>query len=115
MDQYLEPEKFRTWKRWTQILYVLYGLSLITFGLTAVIAVFFNYLKSHVVSGTIFESHFNWQTRTFWFSLMLLITGLVSIFFFIGQVILIGLLVWVVYRVGWGLYRLSKNKPMYGG
>ena len=46
---------------------------------------------------------------------MILITGLVSIFFLVGQVLLIGLLFWIVYRVGWGLFRLSKNKPMYGG
>ena len=115
MDQYLEPEKFKLWKRWTQSLYILYGLAVPTLGLTAVVAVFINYLKGHSVSGTIFDSHFQWQTRTFWTSLMILITGLVSIFFLVGQVLLIGLLFWNVYRVGWGLFRLSKNKPMYGG
>jgi uncharacterized membrane protein len=114
MDQYLEPEKFKLWTRWTQGLYIMYGLALLTFGLTAIVAVFLNYIKNHSVAGTIFESHFQWQIRTFWVSLLGLITGVVSLFFLVGQLILLGTVVWVLYRVGWGWYRLQKKKPMYG-
>jgi uncharacterized membrane protein len=115
MEQYLEPEQIKMWKRRTQVLYILYGLSLPTLGLTALAAVIYNYLHIHSVARTIFESHFIWQTRTFWWSLFGLITGLVSIFFAVGQFILLVTAAWLLYRVGFGWFRLSKTKPMYGG
>ncbi|MDI9329721.1 MAG: hypothetical protein QM527_01230 [Alphaproteobacteria bacterium] len=113
MDQYLEPERFKIWKRWTQGLYILYVLSIPTLGLTALVALFIDYIKIHGVTGTIFESHMQWQIRTFWVALFGLSMGVITIFFSIG-VLFMGLtLLWCVYRIAWGLYRLSKNKAMY--
>ena len=52
-------------KQYTLIIYVLQLVSLIT-GITAIIGVVMNYLKRDEVRGTILESHFEWQIKTFW-------------------------------------------------
>jgi len=77
------------------------------FGLPSLVAVFLNYLKRGEVSGTWLESHFRWQIRTFWFTLLWLIVYGLLIITIIGipvAWILIALLgLWVGYRVirGW--------------
>src|ERR671914_434467 len=40
------------------------------FGVPSIIAVVINYLKKEEARGTFLESHFRWQIRTFWFSLL---------------------------------------------
>ncbi|MBI3759084.1 MAG: hypothetical protein HY269_04935 [Deltaproteobacteria bacterium] len=77
------------------------------FGLPSLVAVFLNYLKRGEVSGTWLESHFRWQIRTFWFTLLWLIVYGLLIITIIGipvawiLIALLGLL--VGYRVirGW--------------
>src|SRR6185436_18565010 len=67
---------------WTQIIYVLHAVSLVTgilgaatvigaflIGWPSIIAVIMNYIKRSEASGTWLESHFRWQIRTFWFGL----------------------------------------------
>ena len=111
--RYLEPEEVKSWKRWTMSLYILYLLAAPTLGVSAVAAIFLNYIKVHQTEDTIYEHHFRWQIKTFWVGLMGLLTGLITIFFAIGLVILGLISIWVVYRVVWGMYRLSKNKSTY--
>ncbi|MFW1924299.1 DUF4870 family protein, partial [Acinetobacter geminorum] len=53
----------------TLILYVLYIVDIFTGGLLAVIALIIKYVKRSDVQGSIFESHFTWQIRTFWWYL----------------------------------------------
>ena len=79
-----------------QLTHIIYGLHAIAvlvgvtsaatvaggfvFGLPSLIAVFLNYLKRSDVNGTWLESHFRWQIRTFWFTLLwLVVYGLLII------------------------------------
>ncbi|QRM18632.1 hypothetical protein GBK02_04070 [Dechloromonas sp. TW-R-39-2] len=77
------------------------------FGLPSLCAVFLNYLKRGEVRGTWLESHFLWQIRTFWFTLLWLVVYGLLIVTIIGiplAWILIAVLgLWVGYRVirGW--------------
>jgi uncharacterized membrane protein len=77
------------------------------FGLPSLCAVFLNYLKRSDVTGTWLESHFVWQIRTFWFTLLWLIVYGLLLVTVVGIPLawmLIALLgVWVGYRVvrGW--------------
>lgn len=77
------------------------------FGLPSLCAVFLNYLKRSEVRGTWLESHFLWQIRTFWFTLLWLVVYGLLIVTIIGiplAWILIAVLgLWVGYRVirGW--------------
>jgi len=109
--------------------YVIYGLHLFSAvtgiitsaaivtafltGWPSIIAVILNYIKRGDVRGTYLESHFTWQIRTFWFTVLwivvagLLIVTLIGIplawilIFFIG--------VWVVYRMIRGSLQLMAK------
>lgn len=107
-------------KSLTTIIYGLYASSLIL-GVTVFIAIIINYAKRPEVSGTYLESHFQWQIRTFWFSLLWFIVGLLLILLsltgipllIIGIPLLIGNGIWVIYRIVRGWLTLYDNKPMY--
>ena len=49
----------------TLVLYILYIIAIFTVGLLAIVALIINYVKRNDVKGSIFESHFEWQIRTF--------------------------------------------------
>jgi len=115
-----------------QLTHVIYGLHAVAvfvgvtsaatvaggfvFGLPSLIAVFLNYLKSGDVRGTWLESHFRWQIRTFWFTLLWLVVYGLLIVTIIGiplAWILIALLgLWVGYRVVRGWLALSGVQPV---
>lgn len=65
----------------TLILYILYIVAIFTGGLLAVIALVINYVKRSSVRGTIFESHFTWQIRTFWWYLIWNIVAFIPFLF----------------------------------
>ncbi len=65
----------------TLILYVLYIIAIFSGGLLAVIALIINYVKRSDVRGSIFESHFTWQIRTFWWYLFWNIIAFIPFFF----------------------------------
>ena len=113
-------------------MYVLYIIAIFSGGLLAVIALIINYVKRSDVRGSIFESHFTWQIRTFWWYLFWNVMAFVPFFFvfftgenpnaFVGVafgasvfcVAVIGLSwVWIVYRAIKGLIRVNDNQPMY--
>ena len=69
--------------RLTHIIYLLHGFSVLmgilgpaliitTFltGWPSIIAVIINYAKRDDVRGTYLDSHFGWQIRTFWYTLL---------------------------------------------
>ena len=86
------------------------------FGLPSLLAVFLNWLKRGEVRGTWLDSHFSWQIRTFWFTLLWLIVYGLLIITIIGipiawiLVVLLGL--WVGYRVIRGWLALSDARPV---
>jgi uncharacterized membrane protein len=100
---------------------VLTGISSAAFIVTAflsgwpsIIAVIINYVKRDSVRGTFLDSHFSWQIRTFWWSVLWVVIAGVLIATFIGMVIGIPLMVlvglWILYRIirGW-LALLSRT------
>ena len=112
--------------------YVIYGLhafSAITglttsvlivtaflFGWPSIIAVILNYVKRSDVRGTWLDSHFSWQIRTFWYSLLWLIVGTVLFITVVGipvaYVIWWVTGIWVLYRIIRGALALSSERPM---
>ena len=89
------------------------------FGLPSLFAVFLNYLKHGDVAGTWLESHFRWQIRTFWFTLLwLFVSGLVMLTIigipFAAWVMIPILGLWVGYRVIRGWLALSGMQPISG-
>ena len=86
------------------------------FGLPSLAAVVLNYVKRGEAAGSWLESHFRWQIRTFWFTLLWLVVYGLLIITIIGipiAWILIALLgIWVGYRVIRGWIALSGARPV---
>ena len=85
-------------------------------GWPSIIAVILNYIKRRDVRGTYLESHFAWQIRTFWFTLLWVIIAGALFITVIGipvawvMIFIVG--AWVVYRMVYGLMRLSDDRPI---
>jgi uncharacterized membrane protein len=86
------------------------------FGLPSLLAVFLNWLKRGEVRGTWLDSHFSWQIRTFWFTLLwLVVYGLLIITIIgipIAWILIVILGLWVGYRVIRGWVALSGARPV---
>jgi uncharacterized membrane protein len=60
------------------------------FGIPSIIAILMNYARRDAVRGSWLESHFLWQTRTFWSALVLLL-ALIAIAFVLSLIGLVSL------------------------
>ncbi len=113
----------------THVIYALHGFSALTgllspaFVVTAflsgwpsIIGVILNYLKRDAVRGTYLESHFRWQVRTFWFALLWLVVAALLILTLIGipfaWLLLLGVGLWILYRIIRGWLRLADGQTM---
>jgi uncharacterized membrane protein len=112
----------------THAIYALHALSVLigltsaatvigafVFGLPSLLAVVLNYVRRSEVRGTVLESHFRWQIRTFWFALLWIVAGAVLFVTLIGiplALVVWGVAtVWVIYRIARGWMRLSRGDP----
>jgi uncharacterized membrane protein len=93
------------------IVYVLQIASIIV-GITLIAAVIINTLKRKDVEGTWLESHFRWQIRTFWYSLLWFGVGLALLVVVIGLFVLMALAMWLLYRAIKGWLELEEGKAM---
>ena len=87
------------------------------FGLPSLAAVVLNYLKRGEVAGTWLESHFRWQIRTFWFTLLWLVLSFLVMLTIIGIPIAAWVMIpvlglWVGYRVLRGWLALSGERQV---
>jgi uncharacterized membrane protein len=100
-------------KNITQIIYGLYAASIIV-GVTYFVGIVLNYVKRDDVRGTWLESHFTWQIRTFWYSLLWFLIGFPLMFALgLGFVVWVVAGIWFIYRIVKGWLRLSEGKAMY--
>jgi len=116
-------------RAWTHVIYGLHAWSVLAgiltsalvvtaflLGWPSIIAVILNYVKRSEAAGTMLESHFRWQIRTFWFAVPWTLLGLVL--WFTLLLIPLALLVWafagiwVAYRVIRGWLALARGVPM---
>ena len=85
-------------------------------GWPSIIAVILNYLQRHEVRGTYLESHFSWQIRTFWYSLLWVVIAAVLFLTVVGipialvMIFIVGL--WVIYRMTRGVLRLMDGRDI---
>jgi uncharacterized membrane protein len=98
-------------KQLTLVTYLLYAASVFV-GVTAIVAVIINYLKRDDARGTIYESHFTWQIRTFWWGLLWSVIGALTVFLVIGFAILAANWLWLIYRIVKGFLNWNDGKPM---
>jgi uncharacterized membrane protein len=105
-------EEMASLKQVTMVIYALQALGFLTGGVTAIIAVIINYVKREDVAGTLYESHFEWQVRTFWWGLLWGVIGVLLVFVLVGFAVLFAAWVWTVYRVVKGWLKLTEGKPV---
>jgi uncharacterized membrane protein len=70
-----------------------------------------NYIKRDRYD-ELFDSHHVWMIRSFWWALLWVVLGLVTVFILIGWVILFVVWVWYIYRHVRGLIALLNGEPM---
>lgn len=105
------PEQLASLRQLTLVVYVLYALAWMN-GITGVIALLINYIKREDARGTLYESHFTWQIRTFWWGLVWCVVGGSTFWFGIGFIVLAVAGLWYLYRLVKGFLNWSDNKPM---
>ena len=100
----------------THVMYALHTASWFSAGIFSVIAMIINYVKRPDLPDEFFRSHFRWQARSFWFTLLwlLLTSPLFLLLVFPGAAawFLVGL--WYLYRFIRGWWSFAENKPMPG-
>ena len=98
----------------THILYGLHTLSWFSAGMFSVIAMIVNYIKRPDLPDDFFRSHFRWQARSFWFTLLWLALTLPLWLFFVfpgwAAWSVIGL--WYLYRLLRGWWAFTENRAM---
>jgi uncharacterized membrane protein len=98
----------------THVMYALHTASWFSGGIFSVIAMIINYVKRPDLPDEFFRSHFRWQARSFWFTLLwlLLTSPLFLLLVFPGVVAwtLVGL--WYLYRFIRGWWSFAENRPM---
>ena len=70
---------------YNHITYLLYVLSYFTAGLLWVVPIFMNYAKRRDADGTWLATHFDWQIKTFWYSIVWFVVGVGIITFALGS------------------------------
>ena len=107
------PEELTGLKNVTMMVYLLQALSFL-WGVTAIVGIIVNYVKRDDAKGTVYESHFDWQIRTFWWGLLWGVVGVLLIVAFgLGFVVMFVAWVWAIYRVVKGWLKLSEGKPVF--
>ncbi len=100
----------------THILYGLHLLSWFSAGAFSVVAMIVNYVKRPDLPDEFFRSHFRWQARSFWFTLLwLAVTSPLFLLFWMPGMaawFLVGL--WYLYRFirGWLSFAESRAMPL---
>ena len=98
----------------THVLYGLHLLSWFSGGVFSVIAIIINYVKRPDLPDAFFRSHFRWQARSFWFTLVWLVmtAPLFAFFWFPGAAAWFVLGLWYLYRFIRGWLAFIDNRPM---
>lgn len=107
------PAREQAAKKLTTLIYILHAAGSLTGGLTTIAAIIMIYIKREEVAGTLFESHFRWQLRTFWFGFLWIFIGALLTMVFIGGFVLIAAGIWYIYRLVKGYLNLNDSKAMY--
>ena len=76
-------------------------------------------MKRDDTRGTVYATHFAWQIRTFWWSIVWYVVGgfmFVTVLLFpVAIAVFCILSLWILYRIVKGWLYLNDRKPMYPG
>lgn len=95
-----------------QLVYLLQALGFFL-GITFIAGVVINYVKRGDITDSVVADHFTWQIRTFWWSLLWALLGMILMVVVVGYFIMLANGIWVIYRIAKGWMRLREKKPAY--
>jgi uncharacterized membrane protein len=99
-------------KKYVFLVYILQALSFVMV-VTSIIGIIVNYIKIDEARGSWLHSHFLWQMRTFWYGLLWVVLGSLTLSFLIGWVVLFVTTIWLIYRIAKGWIYLVDGKELY--
>ena len=129
-------DKQRSLVTYNHVTYLLYVLSYFTAGLLWIVPIIMNYTRRQAAEGTWLATHFDWQIKTFWYSIVFFVIGgfsLVVAFggigisviadsgnLALGSILLTGLglmiiaftFIWHLYRIVRGWIALTDKRPV---
>ena len=132
----MSDTKRRSLTTYNHITYLLYVISYFTAGLLWVVPIIMNYAKRHDADGSWLATHFDWQIKTFWYSIVWFIIGIVIITFALGGfgvsmfadssniaigslllasfgfIIMVLTFIWHLYRIIRGWIALTDERPV---
>ena len=132
----MSDDKRRSLTTYNHITYLLYVLSYFTAGLLWIVPIFMNYAKRRDADGTWLATHFDWQIKTFWYSIVLFVIGVLIVTFalggfgvsmfaetnniaigsillaILGFVIMSFTFIWHLYRIVRGWIALADGRPV---
>jgi uncharacterized membrane protein len=95
---------------WALVVYILYLVSFAV-GITSIVGVIVAYVKMDTAN-PLAASHYRFQIRTFWISVLYWVVGGVLALVMIGFLILAWWFIWFLIRNIKGLVALNDNRPI---
>lgn len=135
-DDALSDKEQRSLVTYNHITYLLYIVSYLTAGLLWIVPIAMNYGKRHDADDTWLATHFDWQIKTFWYSIVWFAIGLIitlvavgglgisvmadsnnlaigsGLFTGLGILIILFTVIWHLYRIARGWIALSDKRPV---
>lgn len=132
----MTDDKQRELITYNHVTYLLYVVSYFTAGLLWIVPIVMNYAKRNDAERTWLASHFDWQIKTFWYSIVFFVIGGMLLLFALGglgvsvmvdsgnaaivSILLTGLglmiifftVIWHLYRIIRGWIALTGNRPV---
>ncbi|MGP4713117.1 hypothetical protein [uncultured Psychrobacter sp.] len=133
----MSNKKQRSLIAYNHLTYLLYVVSYFTAGLLWVVPIVMNYSKRQEADGSWLATHFDWQIKTFWYSIVWFVIGIVIVLFALsgfgvsmmleagdnlaigsilltgfGLIIIIVTFIWHLYRIVRGWIALTDNRPV---
>jgi uncharacterized membrane protein len=97
----------------THVMYALHTASWFSAGVFSVIAIILNYVKRPDLPDDFFRSHFRWQARSFWFTLLwLILAAPLWILVIPGWLAYVTIGLWYLYRFIRGWLAFAEKRPM---
>ena len=100
----------------TTLTHVMYGLHLLSWfsaGTFSIVAMILNYVKRDDLHDLFFRSHFRWQARSFWFTLLwLALTAPLWFLVLPGWIAWTVIGLWYLYRYIRGWWAFAERRPM---
>ncbi|WP_436643033.1 DUF4870 family protein [Microbaculum sp. FT89] len=92
------------------LIYILYLVGIVI-PIVPIVAIVLAYMNRKEMTGWL-ESHSTYQIRTFWIGILYFLISSILVFIFIGFLLYIAILIWLVVRCVKGLQAAQRREPI---